>query len=149
VGVALVLTPELKGTHLSGAVRWVSSNKVLLQLSLRHKSDDQFWFSFFHELGHILRPGRHANFIDSTERADLDERQLAAEEDADLFARGTLIPQTEYDEFVSQRNYSGAAIKQFSKDLGVASGIVVGRLQRDGYVHPAQLNSLKRALRWN
>ena len=52
-GVVIVLTPELRGTHLSGAARWLSTDRALIQLSLRHKSDDQFWFSLFHECRHI------------------------------------------------------------------------------------------------
>ena len=48
-GVALVLTPEFKDTHLSGAARWIGPDKALIQLSLRFKTDDHFWFSLFHE----------------------------------------------------------------------------------------------------
>src|SRR5439155_4397140 len=34
-GVIVVLTPELSGTHLSGATRWLGS-RALIQLSLRY-----------------------------------------------------------------------------------------------------------------
>ncbi len=57
-GVVVLLIPELTGTHLSGASRWVGS-KPVIQLSRRHKSDDQFWFTFFHEAGHLL--SRHSS----------------------------------------------------------------------------------------
>ena len=53
-GVIVLLTPELGKTRVSGAARWIRGRPVI-QLSARHKSDDQFWFTFFHESGHILQ----------------------------------------------------------------------------------------------
>jgi HTH-type transcriptional regulator/antitoxin HigA len=148
-GVAVVLTPELPGTHLSGAARWLTGDKALLQLSLRHESDDHFWFSFFHESGHILQPGRRVSVVDSADDFDLDEKQRASERDADAFARDALIPQRSYEEFVGRGIFSTAAVQRFARDLGIAPGIIVGRLQRDEHISPAQLNTLKRRLRWN
>jgi len=54
-GVALVFVPALPGTHVSGVARWVGG-KPLIQLSLLGKWNDGFWFSFFHEVGHIQAP---------------------------------------------------------------------------------------------
>jgi HTH-type transcriptional regulator / antitoxin HigA len=144
-GVALVLTPELGKTRLSGAARWLSTDKAILQLSLRHKSDDHFWFSFFHEAGHLLQHTRD-DFIDvaDPEQGDKDER----EEAADRFARDALIPARRYAEFVAVGAFSTEAVRQFAKDQGVAPGIVVGRLQRDGLVDRSHLNDLKRSIHW-
>ena len=50
--------PELPKTGTSGATRWLTPEKALIQLSLRHKSDDQLWFTFFHETGHVLLHGK-------------------------------------------------------------------------------------------
>ncbi|HAZ31676.1 MAG TPA: addiction module antidote protein, HigA family [Dehalococcoidia bacterium] len=63
-GVILVFVAKLPKTHLSGTTRWLTSDKALIMLSLRHKTDDHFWFSFFHEAGHILLHGRKAVFLD-------------------------------------------------------------------------------------
>jgi len=59
-GVALVFIPELPGTHVSGATRWLSSGKALIIQSLRYRTDDHFWFTFFHEAAHILLHGKNA-----------------------------------------------------------------------------------------
>ena len=62
-GVVVLLIPELKGPHLSGAVRWLG-NKAVIQLSLRHRKDDQFWFTFFHEAGHLLTGSRRRDYVE-------------------------------------------------------------------------------------
>ena len=53
-GVAVVWVPELPQTGISGCSWWMTENKSLIALTLRYKADDQIWFTFFHELGHIL-----------------------------------------------------------------------------------------------
>ena len=42
-GVAVVLTPEIPKAMISGAARWIK-DKAVIQLSLKYKTDDQFWF---------------------------------------------------------------------------------------------------------
>jgi HTH-type transcriptional regulator/antitoxin HigA len=140
-GVALVLTPELSGTHLSGAARWLTANKAIIQLSLRHKTDDQFWFSFFHEARHLLT-GKRIDHLDSDDENASD----ADEAEADRFARETLIPGKPYAEFVDAGDFSESAIRVFAKQQNVAPGIVVGRLQRDGKLDRSHLNRLKKRL---
>ena len=54
-GVSVVFIPDLPRSGASGAARWLSPSKALIQLSLRYKRDDQLWFSFYHEAAHILR----------------------------------------------------------------------------------------------
>lgn len=144
-GVALVLTPELGKTRLSGAARWLSSEKAIMQLSLRHKSDDHFWFSFFHEAGHLLGRKR-ADFVDAAydERAQVDD----AEQAADRFARDALIPPKEYAEFVAAGTFASDAVRDFAKQQGIAPGIVVGRLQRERLIDRSHLNDLKKSIRW-
>ena len=57
VGVAVVLEPVPRRCPVSDATRWLGSDKALLVLSNRYKVNDQFWFSFFHEAGHLLLLG--------------------------------------------------------------------------------------------
>lgn len=64
-GVAVVFVPELPGTGICGATRWLMPTKALVQLSLHYKTDDQLWFTFFHEAGHILLHGKRQVFLDS------------------------------------------------------------------------------------
>jgi addiction module HigA family antidote len=144
-GVVIVLAPELGKTRLSGAAHWLASDKAIIQLSLRYKSDDQFWFSFFHEAGHLLSRKRddHVDAEDgSGEDADREEQA------ANAFARDFLMPADAYVEFVSAGTFSAQAVRDFAKQLDIAPGIVVGRMQRDGLVDHSHLNGLKKSIRW-
>jgi HTH-type transcriptional regulator / antitoxin HigA len=143
-GVVVLLTPELTGTHLSGASRWVGS-KAVIQLSRRHKSDDQFWFTFFHEGGHFLSSTRRRDFIDGAEPAPAGDLQ-ADEDAANQFARDVLLPPDDYMPFVDAADFSRAAIRSFAQRQRIAPGIVVGCLQRDKHVPPAKLRDLKKSI---
>jgi hypothetical protein len=122
-GVALVLTPEIRGTHLSGATRWLGPDRALIQLSLRHKTDDQFWFTLFHEAAHVL-DRRRRDYLDAEDTGTASEQ---AERDADQFASDTLIPPEEWASFVASADFSEPAVRSFAESQGVAAGIVVGR----------------------
>jgi HTH-type transcriptional regulator / antitoxin HigA len=144
-GVVLVLTPELEGTRASGAARWLSAEQALIQLSLRYKSDDQFWFSLFHEAGHLI-VDRSVEFVDAETGADADLDE--AERRADEWARDALVPPLSYEEFVDKGRFDAAAVREFANAQGISPGIVVGRLQRDKHVPYGRLNALKRKLVW-
>jgi HTH-type transcriptional regulator/antitoxin HigA len=144
-GVVVVLIPELRGTHVSGAARWLGP-KAVIQLSLRHKSDDQFWFTFFHEAGHLLSGSRRRDFVDAAEPAESEEGN-ADEQAANRFARDTLLPPGEYEAFVETGDFTRSAIRSFAREQEVAPGIVVGRLQRDKHVGPSQFRDLKKSLK--
>ncbi len=144
-GVALVITPELSGTHLSGAARWLASDKAIIQLSLRHKTDDQFWFSFFHEARHLL--GRKkVDHVDGTGDNGLHPIGDPDEEEADRYARDKLIPPDRYADFVVAADFSEDAIRAFAKHHELPPGIVVGRLQHDYRLDRSHLRGLKKAI---
>ena len=137
-GVAVVFVPELPGTRTYGATRWLSPQNALVQLSLRRKTDGQLWFSFFHEAAHILLHPKKAVFIEAAQGTDDFEVQ------ANRFARDTLIPPSEYRAFVSMGDFGHAAVAEFASRIGVAPGIVVGRLQHERLIPYSRLNTLKR-----
>jgi len=139
-GVATVLIPEIKGAPASGATRWLTSHKAMMQLSLRYKTDDQFWFSFFHEAGHVLYDGKKETFVD--DGRGNDEREARA----NRFAANHLIPTDYRCELPQLRTW--AAVESFAKGIGIAPGIVVGRLQREDILRHNQLNGLKRRFEW-
>jgi HTH-type transcriptional regulator / antitoxin HigA len=143
-GVALVLTPEFRDTHLSGAARWIGPDKALIQLSLRFKTDDHFWFSLFHEGRHLLEDKR-VDYVDAEPTNGDSEEQ--AEREADRFARDTLIPSDAYAAFLATATITADAIRAFAKDQGVPPGVVVGRLQHDGHLDPSHFNDLKKPIR--
>lgn len=141
-GVAVVLVPTPKGCPVSGATRWLSAEKALLMLSFRHKSNDHFWFSFFHEAGHLLLHGKKLLFVEVENRIDgEDERQ------ADVFAGNWLISPADAARLPSVPKTLHAA-QVFAKRIGVAPGIVVGRMQKDGLLPWTHLNGLKIRYRW-
>ncbi|MGA2220771.1 MAG: HigA family addiction module antitoxin [Verrucomicrobiia bacterium] len=142
-GVAFVFVPEVGKTHVSGFTRWLTSTKALIQQSLRHKSDDHLWFTFFHEAGHILLHGKKDTFL------EVDGQNDIKEEEANRFACDFLIPPAAYSQFVSvqRSNFSAVAIAGFARRIGVSPGIIVGRLQKDGHIPWSMHNRLKLRLR--
>jgi addiction module HigA family antidote len=138
-GVALVFVSELPGTHLSGATMWLNKDKALIILSLRHKREDYFWFCFFHEAGHVLLGSKKSIFLDEMNYFKDTEEDLANE-----FASNTLISPDLYKAFVVQNDFTPVAIENFAQQLGIASGIVVGRLQHDREINWRTLNELTR-----
>jgi addiction module HigA family antidote len=142
-GVTVVLAPEFPGTTLSGAARWLSPGRPVIQLSLRHKRDDHLWFTLFHEAGHITR-GKKRDFIDDV-GVGIDDPEEAA---ADAFARDTLIPAKPFRGFVEEGDFSAVAVRAFAKRIEIAPGVVVGRLQHDDLIGARQLNDLKRPVQW-
>ncbi len=139
-GVALCLVPEIRGAPASGAAQWLTPNKAMIQLSLRYKTNDQFWFSFFHEAGHILLDGKKEKFIDYGESNDERDRR------ADRFAANLLIPPRSASDLRALTRWN--VIESFAESIGIAPGIVVGRLQREGVIGYNQCNGLKRRFRW-
>jgi HTH-type transcriptional regulator/antitoxin HigA len=142
-GVAVVFVPELPKARVSGATRWLTPNKALIQVSLRYKTDDQLWVTFFHEAGHILKHGKRDVFIEND--GEKDEK----EDEANQFAADFLIPATEYRRLTPRTgHYSKDEIRDFAHRLKIASGIVVGRLQHDGKLPVTNCNDLKQHFEW-
>ena len=143
-GVAVVLTPEFRGTHLNGAAHWPTRQKAVIQLSLRHKRDDQFWFTFFHEAGHLIdSPGK--DYVDfPPDKAGGRGPEDDAERVADEFARRLLVPEHEYQGFLAHGDFSEGTVVAFAERVDVAPGVVVGRLQHDTAIPWSKLNFLKR-----
>ena len=140
-GVAVAFVPEIPGIRASGATWWVNPNKAVIQLTLRYKSDDQLWFSFFHEAGHILLHGKKEVFIEG-------DGKNSKEDEADRFASDFLIPPKQYRQFIQSAKCSKAAIQNFASDLGIAPGIIVGRLQHDNKIQHSVCNDLKKRFEW-
>lgn len=131
-GIAIVFLPHIGGSFLHGAT-FPDGKKIVIGLTVRGKDADRFWFSLFHELGHVLLG--HVLQANGTSEAD--------EKAADLFARDTLIDQKSFFEFIARNDFSVNSIKIFSRKIGVASGIVVGRLQKENYIKYNWHNDLK------
>jgi len=144
-GVALVLVPHLPGTGAHGATRWLG-DRAVVQMSIRYRWEDVFWFSLFHELAHVLLHPRRKVFVERPH-----ERKDEMEKAADRFASDQLIPSASYESFVKglpRHQISAAAVVAFARMQGIAPSVVVGRLQHDKHVPHEQLNGLRRRFEW-
>jgi HTH-type transcriptional regulator/antitoxin HigA len=119
VGVVLCLNPPVPGLRVHGATRWLNGHPVI-QLSLLMRSDDQLWFTLFHELGHVL--------LHSDQELFLFGEATEAEHQADGFAADVLVPQDYRDRLPRRRDL--AAVRSLAAELGIAPSIVLGQAQR-------------------
>ena len=143
-GVALMIAKEISGTHVSGATRWLNSQQALIQMTLRYKTNDHFWFTFFHEAAHILIHSKHETFLEYKTNTSTEEKS------ADRFASEHLIPPNDMKKLLSENYYDVRTIKDFALEIGIAPGIVVGRLQHDQCLpYSSGLNRLKQRFQWS
>lgn len=155
-GVAVVIAPAPKGCSASGATRLIRGRKAMIALSFRYYSDDQFWFTFFHEAGHLIRHFEQQLFLEKDDSADEDQSLFLEEgqgnidrleDEADQFALDALIPRV-YQERMLNLPPEHDAYIAFAREVGIAPGIVVGQMQRLGRLPYAWLNKLKRRFKW-
>lgn len=152
-GVAVTIVRAPSGCRASGAIRIASRNKAILQLSFRYLTDDHFWFTFFHEAGHLLLHRERKLFRETLHGESswflegVDTVSTPEEEEANEFAASTLIPPESQAEML-KLPMAVREIVRFSTRLGVSPGIVVGQLQHFGRINHDQLNSLKRRFSW-
>lgn len=145
-GVALVLLPHLPRTRAQGATFWISPEKVVVQMSIRGKWADVFWFSLLHELGHVLLHGKRQVFLEDGLGDDPAVRR--SEDEANAFARDHLIPFRIFEKFAVSGRYTREGIEAFAREAGVAPGIVVGRLHHHGLLKHHQFNDLRERYTW-
>ncbi len=127
-GVALVVIPHFPKTYTTGATFWIGKAKAVVMMSLRGSWSDIFWFSLFHEIGHILRHDKRLTFLEDN---NTNTQYVKQEAEADYFAQETLLPTKYYDKFIKKGDFSPLAIKEFADKIKVYAGIVTGRLQHD------------------
>ena len=122
----MVLVEQVPKAGVSGVTRWLNDGKkALIQLSLYGKTNDKFWFTFFHECCHILHHGKRSVFIE-----DGKDRENPEEIQADTFAGKTLIPDEVRVELKSLgRRPSKSTFLAIANRIAVHPGIVVGQWQ--------------------
>ena len=135
-GIVLVGLPALPNANLNGATKKFSNGSALLLLTDRNKASDIFWFSLFHEIGHILE-----NDFSSDEGNS--ESYLRSEEQADQFAKDLLIRSGDYQAFVKKGNFAKSDILRFSEEIDIHPSVVLGRLQNEGILGFDRFRELK------
>jgi Zn-dependent peptidase ImmA (M78 family) len=81
-------------------------------------------------------------FIDDGKESD------GKEAEANAFAANLLVPPATYDRLRATGPLTEAAVLRASREVGVAPGIIVGRLQHDGLLKYDQMNHLKERFAW-
>lgn len=120
-GVIFVILPNIAGSKTNGATKKIGEN-IMLMVNNRRLNADTFWFTLFHEIGHIINGDYGISFEKETGEQ---------EEAADRFAENSLIPSEQYAEFIEQAQFDIQSIKNFAKKINRDPGIVLGRLQND------------------
>lgn len=139
-GVAVVYTPYFKNTRVSGSARWIG-DKPVIQLNTRGAYSDIFWFSFFHELGHILLHGVKERFVDYQNKIKDDK-----EKEADRFAADTLVPLEDYKQLLSTKPITRIAVESFARIKGIHHSIVFGRLAHENKARWNQIANFRNRL---
>lgn len=135
-GIALIALPYLKTSGLSGAVKWMKNDKVMLLINDRGKDTSKFWFTLLHEIRHIMQKRVTAVYLSTPTKAteqilSLGRNNPDEENDANQYAQKMLIPAKEYQEFKNNHPITVDSIRQFAKSIHRSPAIVHGRLQKD------------------
>lgn len=146
-GVALVLVPTPPRCPASAATWWLTPRKALLALGLRGLTNDRFWLALFHAAAHLLLHGKKERFLEGLDGLDADR-----EAEADAFARNLLIPPPAFsalEELAASRPVEASAVERLALELGIAPGLVVDRLQHEGWLRRSSLKELRVSGDWS
>lgn len=123
-GIVFQVVKNFTGAPVQGFIK-KNNNRIILSMTIRGAFSDIFWFTLFHEIGHLLNGDIvNSNFIDFTDsRSDMEDL-------ADGFASKTLINENAFNNFINRQNLTEASIINFAKEQGVQPFIVVGRIQK-------------------
>lgn len=140
-GVAFTLVHHLTGAPVQGFIRYYG-DIVIMCLTIRNKYSDIFWFTLFHEIGHLLSSRSQKPFVDFLDNSNEEVM-------ADKFAQNILIEEKKYKELLNNQTIDENIIIDFAKECNIIPGIIVGRLQHDGIIGYNQYNSLRQKIAWN
>lgn len=143
LGIYLVFYRALENSKVRGALVTYKNNPAIF-LTGRFKTHDHVWFALMHEIAHLIKhyiPNEPIVTLESELdwKASIDKK----EQEANEFARDFFINKDDYKNFVNRGVFDKSSIHNFAKDQGILSGIVVARLQHDGYIGFDKLNNLK------
>ena len=94
-------------------------------MTIRQAYSDIFWFTLFHEIGHLLNDDFKDRYI------DYQFTNSKEEEKADVFAKNTLINKEAYQNFIITKNITYHSIKEFASTQNIIPSIVIGRIQKE------------------
>ena len=141
-GIAFCVIRNFTGAPVKGFIKQTEDGRIILCVTIRGAYADIFWFSLFHEIGHILNGDINQKFIDFMSVDNEIERK------ADEYASNTLIDLTDYKEFIKKGDFSIEAIILFAKTQNIPPYMVIGRLQKEEYLSYSELNNYKLKYKW-
>jgi HTH-type transcriptional regulator/antitoxin HigA len=132
IGIFVVTESALPGMSMDGASFHPAGLGPVIGLTLRHDRLDNFWFTLFHEIGHIvlhLSSPSEEVFVDSTEDGAGDE--IEAEAEANAFAKDGLIPRDAWMRSDAFRHGNESGVVSLARQLGIHAAIVAGRVRHE------------------
>lgn len=143
-GVILIYTPRMALAPINGAARWFR-DRPLIQISNLHVHEDHFWFTLFHELGHILLHGKKEVFLEEAMGVPQNEQK---EQEANDFAKRQLVPERVWRNLCKALPLTLEMLQETARENEIPVGILVGRLQRGGVFPEDFGNGWKREVFW-
>lgn len=141
-GIAFRIVKHFTGAPVHGFIKISDNDRMILCMTIRKGSADVFWFTLFHEIGHIINGDIKQKFI------DFDTVKNEIEQKADLFANKILINFDDYRTFVKNNDFTLNSIRKFAKTQNVQSYIVIGRLQHDNLLEWNKFAGEKEIYAW-
>lgn len=142
-GIIFDVIENFKGAPVQGFIKLNDKEQLILFLTIRRKRADTFWFTLFHEIGHILYQDYNTKFVDF----ETIDNQM--ESRADNFAKDFLIDKNAYKNFIQNtNNFSKSAIETFAFEQDIQPFIVVGRLQNDKVIDWSEHNDMLKYYKW-
>lgn len=144
-GIAFSVVQHFTGAPVQGCIMSRNDDSLMMALTIRRAYADIFWFTLFHEIGHIINNdiGATNGFIDYTFDTTSDQ-----EKNADLFAANVLLDPIAYSCFVENKDYSISAINEFARMQNVQNYIIIGRLQKEKIISYSTHNQFKVKYIW-
>lgn len=144
-GIKFSVVHNFRGAPVHGYISQNKNGEYQMVLTIRGSFADIFWFSLFHEIGHIVNGdvSKVSGFIDVLNDADANREKAA-----DKFASDALLDPESYSRFVENGDYTINAIIKYAGSQNVAPYIVIGRLQREGRVRYNWYSQYKQRYKW-
>lgn len=142
-GIDFSVVRNFRGAPVHGYISQKTDGTYQMVLTIRGAYADIFWFSLFHELGHIINGdiGKTSKFID-------DGSDVEKEKAADLFASDKLLNPEEYQQFIKTGNFHISSIQKFASQQEVMPYIVIGRLQKEKLLDYRYYSEYKLRYKW-
>lgn len=142
LGIYLVIREPLSNSKVRGVLT-TFKNRPAIFLSGRFKTHDHLWFAFMHEIKHLLDNYNKRYTQISLEDVDSTNDK---EKEANDFARDYFIDYSDYIDFVNAGCFDSTSLEHFAKKQGICVGILIGRLQHDGYIDKSKYNYKKNSV---